>query len=259
MKKFQIILILIIMSCSLFFGACDFFTTSTPLTITGYVYCDSEPLKDVTIKSTTQNFCTTNENGYFSFEINKKEIKIYAEKSGYIFDQKSITVNEINSDIIFTAQPVEELNGVLSLAKINITPSSIVSVSDNFMYAQKGNNCLKIKNFYVEINNKKFNCLTKDFFAIKNKSNYIDFDEDISINTNSPFSIKFSLDAYFTSYHNEYVYVEEKTTVLKITQPQTNAMLNENNQIEYSFWGVNSSNNKFSYNVTFLFDYFPNT
>ena len=258
MKKIQMFSILLLITCSLILSACDFLPVVTPLTISGYVYYNSKPLENVTIKTSTQKLCTTNSEGYFTFEISKNQVTIYAEKTGFLFEPKSITLNSNNDNVIFTAQPIEELDGVLSLSKINITPSSIVSVSDNFQYVKNGENCLKVKNFYIEINNKKFNCLTSDFYAVKNKSNYILFNDDISIDTNTPFSIKFSLDAYFTSYHYEYVFVEEKTSILEVTQNQTNAILNEQNQIEYSFWGVNASNNKYSYNVTFIFDYFPN-
>ena len=258
MKKLQMLFVFLIFTCSLILSACDFLPVGTPLKVSGYVYYNSSPLENVAIKTSTQKLCETNSEGFFTFETNKSQITIYAEKTGYLFQPKSITLTSNNNNVIITAQAIENLNGVLSLSQINITPSSIVSVSDNFQYVKDGQNCLKIKNFYVEVNNKKINCIEDDFYAVKNKTNIINFNDDISIETNTPFSIKFSLDAYFTSYHNEYYFEEEKITVLDITQPQTTAILTENNQIEYSFWGVNASNNKFSYNVTFVFDYYPN-
>ena len=243
----------------MFVTACDFTPAyNKNISVSGTIFCDSAPLDGVVIKSAAQNLMVTSIDGKFNFSITKSSITIYAEKTGYTFSPKSVTVDSDTDDIVFIAKKIVPLDGTLSLSCINITPSSIVSVTDNFQYVQNGDNCLKIKNFNIMVNNKSYNALTKDFYAVKNKSNVIDFPYDISVNTGKAFSIHFSLDAYFISYHSEYEYIEEKKSVLNIMTQQTTADLDSNNQIKYTFVGVNSSNNKFTYNVVFVFDYYPN-
>lgn len=258
MKKLQSFLMIFVCICSILFSACNFSPSNETITASGFVYCESEALEDVLIKSNTKTLATTNEDGSFSFEKAKTKTTIYAEKTGYTFTPKAIEITHSAQDIVFTAHKIENLNGTLSLNKINIIPTSIVSISDNYIFNLGGKPCLKIKNLYVGIGNTKYNCLSSDVYAEKNKNNYIDVNNDLFANTGEKFNIEFSLDAYFSSYRNEYVYIEEKPSILKITKQQTTEHLTENNQIEYTFVGVNSTNNKFSYNITFIFDYYPN-
>ena len=257
MKTSKILVLFCVMVFGMLSCACIFSPPNASLKVSGYVYCDNQPLEETLIKSSTQKLCYTDEYGHFEFQTSKSHITIFAEKDGYMFLPDSAEIYSSTNNITFTAQKIVPLNGSLSLSKINITPISIVSLADNFQFVENSNVCLKVKSFNVEINGKIYNCLNQDLYAIKNKSNYIDFNNDFSIDTGEQYSIKFTLDAYFTSNHHEYVFVEEKQTILNVSQVQTNANLNENMQIEFSSWGVNSSNNKFSYNVTFIFDYFP--
>ena len=258
MKNRKSILIASLLAVCILLSGCSFLPNKNPITCSGGAYIDTLPLSDVQIKTSSKILCKTDTNGKFSFTDNNSEITIYAEKTGYLFSPKEITINKNTENIVFTAKRVEKLNGNLSLSKINITPSSIVSISENYDYKKDNNSCLKIKNFNLSINDKPYNCLNSDFYAIKNKSNYIDFKQDFTIPTNTPFKIKFHLDTYFMLNQNEYIFIEERESVLNVLEEQTNAILNDNNQIEYTIYGINSSNNKFSYSVSFIFDYFEN-
>lgn len=258
LKKIKIFLCLFVALCSTFLYACDFSNEpKTEFTTTGYVYVDSKPLEGVLIKNETMQVATTNELGYFSFSFIGSKTTIHAELNDYIFDKQSVVVTPTSNSVIFVATKIQNLNGAISLKQIEITPTSIVSFGDNFQYVNNSNNCLKVNNLYIQIGNKKYDAITKDTFLIKNKINKIAFDNDLSVDTNTKFSISFSLDAYFTAYKEEYSFVEEKTSVIQITEPQTNAMLDENNELKYSYFGVNSSNNKFSYTISFIFEYYP--
>ena len=259
MKKLKVMLLILFLVCGICLSACNLSTPpTTPLTVSGGVYFNNVGLEGVKIKSNTRTHFTTNPNGTFSFEEKTSQITIYAEKSGYTFSPKFITLTESTENIVFEAFEIEDLDGTLSLSKINITPTSIVSITDNYLYNQDGNNCLKIKNLFVKIGNNEYDSLNKDFFAIKNKSNTINFLQDLSVDTQQAFSIEFYINVYFTSYRHEYTFTESKSSVLNISAKQTTTMLNDQNQLEYTFVGVNASNNKFSYNITFVFDYYPN-
>ena len=259
MKKFKMLsLILLIVSC-VAFSACIFSPLpKEKMTISGSVYINSSPLEGVIIKTSTKKLFTTTSNGTFTVDENVGELTIYPEKEGFLFSPKSYTVTQSTENIIFNAEEIKPLNGTLSLSKISITPSSIVSIADNFSYIKNGVTCLKVKNLFVAINKTTYNCLNESLYAVKNKQTTIDFDYDLSINTGIDFSIEFSLDAYFTSYRDEYVYEETEKSILNISKKQDTSMLDKNNQISYTFIGVNATNNRFSYNITFVFDYFPN-
>ena len=138
------------MACC-FFSACNFApSTNSKISISGKVYLNSVALQDVQIKTASKSLCTSNNNGEFSFETNKQSITIFAEKNGYTFLPESITLTQNTNDIVFVAYKVEPLDGVLSLNSINITPSSIISMGDNYQFVNSGNNCLKIKNVNIK-------------------------------------------------------------------------------------------------------------
>ena len=259
MKRIKAMFLILLCVCSLCFTACNYSAPpSTPLTVSGGVYFDNLGLDGVKIKSSTRTLFTTLDNGLFNFEEKSSKITIYAEKEGYTFLPKSITITKSTDKVVFEAFEIEDLNGTLSLCEINVTPTSIVSITDNYSYTQNGTTNLKIKNLFVKMGSNQYDSLTTDFFAEKNKSNKITFLNDLSVNTQENFTIEFYMNVYFTSYRQEYIFTESKVSVLNISSSQTTAMLNEHNQIEYTFVGVNASNNKFSYNITFVFDYFPN-
>lgn len=255
--KIKGLMTLIILICCLFFSACDFSPVKNNVEVSGNIYFESLPMDDVIIKSTTKIYTTTNSDGSFNFETNNTPITIYAEKEGYTFSPKNITISSTTNNIVFTAIQTTNLNGTLCLDSVNITPTSIVSINDNFQYANNGNNCLKIKSFNLKLNNLQCSINVNEY-AIKNKSNIIKINNDISVDTGTEFSLYFSLNCYFKQNNLEYIYTEDNQSVLNIKEVQTTKDLTDNNQVEYSFMGVNSSNNKFSYNITFIFDYYPN-
>ncbi len=259
MKKFIVFLTLILCSMSIMTGCDHLGSRSDPLIISGYVYLDSsQPLSGVSIKSETNIYAKTDDNGYFSINVNKNSIQLFAEKDGYTFSPHSITISENTDKLIFNAQKTYDLSGLLTLSHIIVTPTSIVSFGNNYSYQHNDNTCLKINDLHINIDSKSFDLLDNELYAIKNKSNIIDFNQDITVNTNYDFNIWFSLDACFTSANQEFVFHEERQSVIRIQDKQTSSDLNDNNQIIYTAFGVNASNNMFTYNISFVFDYYEN-
>ena len=259
MKRFAFFVTMIVCFMSVMSG-CDIFGASDePLVISGYVYLDSnQPLSDVTLKSATAIYGNTNEDGYFNITVNKSNVELFVEKTGYIFSPKSVQILQSTDNLIFTATKEQDLNGYLTLSHIIITPSSIVSFGDNYAYQNDGNTCLKISALQINIDDKSFEALGGDLYAIKNKTNVVDFNQDATVNTNHDFNIWFSLDAYFTSANQEFIFHEDRQSVIRIQEKQTTANLDDNNQIIYTAIGVNASNNMFTYNISFVFDYYGN-
>lgn len=265
MMKFKRVFCLMLLIFSIFtFIACDYNPTKTKLEISGAVYFDNTPLDGVSIRSNTKYFYTTNTNGKFSFDEYSSSVTIFAEKSGYIFSPNSITLTESQSSIIFEATKIENLSGTLSLSKINVMPTSIAGVQENYLFKNSGGeSCLKINQINVSVDDDNLQALTSPIYAVKNKNNEIKFTNNLSVNTGERFKIMFSIDACYSFASNEQVYYETKKSVISITESQTNANLvqsgqNEFGQIIYSLDGVNAGNNNFSYNISFIFDYYPN-
>lgn len=263
--KFKRVFCLMLLIFSIFtFFACDYEPAKTKLEISGAVYFDNTPLDGVSIRSNTKNFCSTSADGNFSFEEYSNSVTIFAEKSGYIFSPKSVTLTKSQSGIIFEATKIENLNGTLSLSKINIMPTSIASVQENYLFKNStGEHCLKINQINISVDGDDLQTLTSPVYAIKNKNNEIKFNNDLSVNTGTKFMIMFSVDACYSFASSEQVYLETKKSVISITEKQTNANLvqsgqNEFGQIIYSLDGINAGNNNFSYNISFIFDYYPN-
>lgn len=259
MKKIVTLILIVILGMSVLSG-CDFFSgNSTSLAISGYVYLNStEPLEGVAIKSETTIYTRTDANGFFNITVNNDSVELFAEKSGYTFSPRSITVSQSTNSLIFSATETKELSGLLTLNSIVITPTSIVSFGDNYSYTHNGDKCLKISDITIDIDNKQFELLDGDLYAIKNKSNTIMFDKDVTISTGSVFNIWFSVDAYFTSLNEELIFEEDRQSVIRVQEKQTTEDLDDNNQIVYTAVGVNSSNNMFTYNISFVFDYYEN-
>ena len=102
--KIKKIICYVLMFVSVFvLFACDYNPTQTKIEISGTVYFNNAPLDGVSIRSNTKNFCTTENDGNFIFEENSNSITIFAEKGGYIFSPKSITLSKSQSGIIFEA------------------------------------------------------------------------------------------------------------------------------------------------------------
>ena len=260
MKKSVIGFLLIIMlTCCCFLSACIFDGNTSTINASGKIYLDSAPLEDVMLKTSTTVLGQSNENGEFDVDIkSNKSVVVYPEKPGYEFTPKFIELTQDKNDIIFVAEKVKELDGLLSLAQVIITPTSISSFGDNYSFNQDGQTYLKINKFALDINGIKIDAINSNYLALKNKSNLISVSDDATIETGINVFIKFSLDACFVMGNTEYVYAEEKISVLEVKEKQYTNNLNSKNQIEYTAVGINSSNNKYTYNVTFVFDYYKN-
>lgn len=238
-------------------SACIFDGNIPTYSASGTVYFNSVEMEDVLIKSSTKYLFTTSLDGKFNVSVPKDTI-IYPEKSGYTFTPSQITITEDTQNILFVAKQIEPLNGSINLAEVIITPTSISSFGDNYNYKQNGEDSLKLSALEITINNKTINPIkNNNCYAIKNKSNSIKIDDDITLPTGIDFSIKFRLSTYFVSNNNEYTYTEDKISILEIKEIQSTNNLTSKNQIEYSAFGVNSSNTKITYNVTFVFNYYP--
>lgn len=251
---------MLIFAC-LGFGACDFSFVQTTKTIevSGTATYQGQALQDVSIKTQTQTLCKTNSDGKFAFTVNANQIEIFAEKSGFSFSPRKTVITENTANLAFVAQEVETLDGEIELSSICITPTSIVSIPDNFKYTNNNTDCLKLKNLQLKISNHEYqNFVTDKSFAKKHQGNTYSTIEEHSIKTDSKFSIMFSLSAYFTANGNEFTFTETRSTTLNVAQVKTTAHLNDNGQFEVSLYGINSSNNMFSYDITFVFDYYPN-
>ena len=243
------------------FGACDlsFVQTTKTIEVSGSATFNGQALQDVSIKTQTQTLCKTNSEGKFSFTINANQIEIFAEKSGFSFSPHKTLITESISNIAFVAKEVEPLDGEIVLSSVCITPTSIVSVSDNYKYTNNNTDCLKLKSLKVKISDFEYqNFVTDKSFAFKHKNNIYSTSEEYSIKTDNKFSIVFNLSTYFTANNNEYLFTESRTTTLNVAQEKTTAHLNDEGKFEISLYGINSSNNMFSYNITFVFDYYPN-
>lgn len=260
MKKSVISFMLIFMlTCCCFLSACIFDGNTNTINVSGKIYLNSEPLEYVLLKTSTKIWGQSDLNGEFDITINSNgSVIVYPEKPGYEFTPKSVEITQDTKNLIFVAEKVKELDGLLSLAQIIITPTSISSFGDNYSFNQDGQTYLKINKFELDINGIKIDAINSNYLALKNKSNTINIGDDVTIETCVNFSIKFSLDACFVMGNTEYVYDEEKFSVLEVKEKQYTNDLTSKNQIEYTAVGINSSNNKYTYDVTFVFDYYKN-
>ena len=245
----------------LFFSACDlsFTQSAKTLNISGRATFNGAGLEDVSIKTKTKLLCKTDADGYFSFTINANSLEIFAEKSGFAFHTKTITLTESTENLHFEASEVKKLDGELVLCAVEISPTSLASMPDNYQFSSSGSECLKIKNLKVIVDGYQYrDFIPNNTFAKKHSDNLYLLTEEHSIKTDKKFTINFSLSAYFQTYGNEYSFNEAIFTNLNVPAYKDTSMLNNDNQFEVSLFGVSSSNNKYSYNITFIFDYYPN-
>lgn len=166
---------------------------------------------------------------------------------------------------------IENLDGTLSLRCIQITPTSIIKDDiDKFAYKNEENvDCLKISQIHIILSGDKTsqnteNALNDTIFAPKNVKTEIAIKKDFSVDTCTNFSIDFGVDVYHTVTNEEQLFSETNLAKQQITKKQTNTDLtnfskNAYGQIVYTFSNINSTNAKFSYNITFVFDFYPNT
>lgn len=258
---------LIFMSAFVFF-ACDE-TKKTTLSISGGVYFNGQGLENVTIHTSSNTYTITGNDGKFSFTEKTNKIVIYPQKDGYTFSPKEQEITASTENIQFIATKIENLVGTLSLSAIQITPTSIAhSDIDKFIYKNEENSdCLKISQIYVKFSGnttsqKTESTLSEPIFAQKNKKTEIAIKTDFSVQTCKSFSIDFSVDAYHNVAGSEQIFTETVSTKKQITENQTNANLinfskNEYGQIVYSFSAINSTDAKFTYDITFVFDFYP--
>lgn len=166
---------------------------------------------------------------------------------------------------------IENLDGTLSLSAIQITPTSIIKDDiDKFAYKNEENvDCLKISQIHIILSGDKTsqnteNALNDIIFAPKNVKTEIAINTDFSVDTCTNFAIEFGIDVYHTVTNEEQLFWETNLTKQQITKKQTNTdLVNFSKiaygQIVYTFSNINSTNAKFSYNITFVFDFYPNT
>lgn len=259
MKKFTTLTFLLLFLICFTFAGCDISLPKQNFSVSGNIFFQSIGLNEVKIKTKSKVLTETDNNGNFSFEVYSHSFEIFPEKDGYTFSPKSIEITKSTNEVVFCAQKIKDLNGDLSLSHIIITPTSIASSQyDNYLYSNNNQSCLKIKNINIDFNQNSFNLTNLNKMLIKNETNQIDFYQNIDIKTGKQFEFKFSVDAYYKFNQEEYLFTETVKSVLSVSKMQTTQNLDENNQISYTLVGVNSSNNRFSYNITFVFDYFPN-
>lgn len=265
MKNYKFVkyaLVILLMAISTVFCACEplFGNSSKVLKVAGAISFEQQALNDVTIKSKTQSYCLTDANGQFNFEAKTESVTIYAEKAGYTFTPRSITLTESNENIVFVAEVVKNLDGFISLSSINIVPTSIASFSETYKYIINETENIKIKSLDISIGDVTYeNCLDYNpIYAAKGKNNYLNFSTYNSMRTGSKVSVSFKLSVYFKIGTSEYIFNEDRPTILIIPEKQTTELLNDQGKMVLSLFGINSTNNKFTYNISFIFNYEPN-
>lgn len=232
-----------------------------PITISGYVTFEQEPLAGVSIISDFMTLTTTNTEGYYSFTTYTSNLSFYAKKSGYSFLPKNYNSENVLEEYNFEAIEATLLNGKLVLSEILFTPTSISNLIDN-NYAYEINSIyyLKISEFVLKFNQEIVADLTQTTFLEQNKSSNI-FDEgdnalEIQITngvTNYIFEYQIKTFFKYNNNQNESVSVEP-FKVLRVLSTLYDGDLNEQNQIVL-FASGSSTHNGFSYNLQFVFNY----
>lgn len=250
-KVFYLFVMLLFVFASVSFSACS---KENKISFSGLISYGNEAMVGVVIKTSDRALCITDEEGEFKFESSLKNIKIYPEKEGYYFEPEFVIVTEESPECSFIAKKTTPLVGKLTLKKVIIKPTYIVSYSDDYLYSKDNKDCLKVFDISLKHNEKIFTISTENMFLYKNEKNEIEIEEDINITCGSQSQIGFIINTYF-----KYNYYESHTayteySYLYIAGDQTNNKL-QNNQIEYSLIGINNKSNKFTFNITFIFDY----
>lgn len=267
-KAKNIILSIFLATLAVFLTGCEFafFPSGVPVTISGYVTYENQPLSGVKIRSDFYVYTQTDENGFYSFTTTSKQLEFYAKKTSYTFLPKVFNINDKHELYNFEASKAEILDGTLTLSQILISPTSIVSISDNnFAYLKNGNPALKLASFVFEINKQKidldFKNLTQPFLIEKN------IFENVLIENQNPFElevedgiIKFQLSFLLKTYYkhsnfDEHIDEEKTFKFLNVSVTADTGDLTENNQIKFIASGINSTNFGFTYNIQFVFDY----
>lgn len=258
-KRWLLVVFLAIFTLTL--SGCEFYyETGQAYTVEGHVTFEDTPLAGVKIQSDYMVYATTNEQGYYSFKTRASSLTIYAKKSGYRFQPKTVTVKNSNQQYNFVATQAELLNGTLRLNSILITPTSITSLPDNnYSYVQNGASHLKISEFVLKFNQEVEFHLVDAVLLEKNKPNNIatnpDFEFEIQ-NGVTNFNLQFQLKANFkyNLNQNESVSVEPFRN-LSIGSVLDTGSLNESDQVKFIASGINSVHNGFTFDIQFVFNF----
>lgn len=225
----------------------------------GIVTFNGVGLENVKIKDKINTYAVTDINGRFSFTSNFKTITIFAEKTGYNFSPKTLTLNEETENIRFEARKAKLLTGQLKLDQINFTPTSIISLhSNNFSYNNFGKESVKLCEFYMFFNEtqviaNKYNQHIEKY----NSKNLLNPYDSFSFNINNGianFKIKYIIKMYYKCNNNEAV-ITEPTKILSVDSIFFDSQLDENKYLKISANGINSISSGYSYNISFIFKY----
>lgn len=213
-------------------------------------------LCDVVIKSDTKEYATTNAQGEYYFITNAKTLTIYPVKDGYIFEPKKAVLSAgENSEVKFVAIEIENLRGRLTLSEIIITPTSIMSSPDNYVYRIDGKECIKSSEITLFYNGISHNLNEDVKYLFKNANNTINTDNtQIDFDCGQNVRIGVLINAYFNVYNHEYETTYLEFSYLDINQTQTNADL-QNGQVCYNLYGINNKARTFTVDITFVFDF----
>ena len=250
-KSFYLILCVMVAFVSVMFCACNRKT---------YIYCDGvvefsgTALQGVSIKSSNKTIDITDSDGKFSFESQSKKIKIYPEKHGYYFEPAFAVVEEGEHVVNFEAKEILNLSGTLQLNKIIISPTYIVSYSDNYLYENNNKDCLKVFDISLHYAGQTYKIVDEQMFLYKNEDNEIAVNEEIEVDCGTQTQIGFLINTYFIYNYNESHTTYTEYSYLIISEHQNNGDL-VNNQIIYSLIGINGKSNKFTFDITFVFDF----
>lgn len=253
MKKFIYLFLCCLICISCFsISACS---NESKITYSGSIIFNSNVMEGVVIKTDDRALCISNNNGEFEFTSVSKSVKVYPEKDGYFFEPSFVIVTEESPKCKFEAKKIKELNGTLKLNKVITKPTYIVSYSDNYLYRNKDKDCLKVFDMSLNYKGKIINIFTEDGFLYKNEKNEVIIEDDIEIVCGTQSQIGFLINTYFKYNYNESHTTYTEYSYLYIAGEQTNNKL-KNNQIHYSLEGINNKSNKFTFDITFVFDYF---
>ena len=257
-KRVGVLAMLMLVALTLF--ACKL-PEAPSLSCSGVVTFSEQGLTGVVIKSNVKEYATTNENGEYNFDTKAKSLVIYPVKEGYMFEPKQIEIESgENTEINFIAIEIEELVGTLSLGEVIITPTSISSNPDNYLFTSEGKECLKASDITISYEGETYLLNQEPIYLFKTEGNQVLINEEIfgeheiAFECGKSARIGVLINAYFTKYYQEWETTDAIYTYLDITKPQTNADLIDG-QVYYNLYGINSKARAFTFDVTFVFDF----
>ena len=245
---------ILLMFVALTFFACQL-PTLPDLSCRGVITFNDLGLEGVSIKSDVKDFAKTNSEGEFSFSTKSKTITIFPVLEGYMFQPKQAVLSEGENVANFTAIKIEPLKGEMVLRKVIITPTSIASSPDNYVFNSQGKECLKASNIVLSYQDSSFTLNNGAMYLYKNQKNVFDFaDNQIKFECGKEQRLGILVNAYFSKYYQEWETTDTEQTYLDIWSPQTNADLIDG-KIEYNLFAINNKSRAFTLDITFVFDY----